>query len=64
MLLDVTLNVTIGSVGFLELPPVHKKEWLLTDRLQRHMVNDNWRGTVARWVCSHLLDPYQDGGHC
>lgn len=60
-LLDVVVNLMV-SVVLLELP----KEFLLTQRLTRHLKGEGWRKELARWVCEHLLDPFdpRDGGHC
>lgn len=58
---DFLYNVVIGTVLFLELP----QEYLLTKRLQRHLERDNWRGAISRWLCRHLLDPFDPkGSHC
>lgn len=56
---DVFLNVT-ATVPFVELP----KEWLFTHRVSRHLNDANWRGTMSRWLCRNLLDPFEVGGHC
>ena len=57
--LDFLINLIIGTILFLEIP----SGWLLTDRLQRHIGKDNWRGKMARWICTNLLEPF-DEGHC
>jgi len=60
-LLDAFLNVVIATMFFLEPP----REWLLTDRLKRHISADTWRGKLSRWVCFHLLDKFDPSGrHC
>lgn len=56
---DVVLNVVIGSVIFLEPP----REFVLTKRVSRLNNLDTWRGKVARWICLHLLDPFDPKGH-
>lgn len=62
LLLDFTLNVTVGTALFLEPP----REWLLSPRLSRLIETDpGWRGDLAAWVCVHLLDTFDpDGRHC
>jgi len=60
--LDVCVNVSIGTVFFLELP----NEWTVTARLTRLKNHDaGWRGIVAAWVCINLLDKFDPSGcHC
>jgi hypothetical protein len=63
MVLDVTYNLTVGTLTFLELP----HELLFTSRLQRHLKDDpaTWRYKVADWLCTNLLDPFDpSGSHC
>jgi hypothetical protein len=66
IIMDVLLNLTVCTLLFLELP----KTWMLTDRLQSHLDDiggpkDGWRGTLALWICSNLLDPFDARGfHC
>lgn len=58
---DVAANVLVASVIFLEPP----REWLVTTRLSRLEDQFGWRGDLARWVCTHLLDPLDPTGeHC
>lgn len=61
-LMDVFANLTIASLVFLELP----REWLVTDRLQRHMTKSTgWRFWLAKYICDHLLDVFDpSGNHC
>lgn len=60
-LADVLFNATIGSVLFLELPT----EWVFTHRVSRWNEHESWRGSLARWICAHLLDPFDPKGrHC
>ena len=57
----VALNLTVGTLLFLELP----RSLQFTARCQRHMRDDTWRGKQARWWCRHFLDPYDPAGtHC
>lgn len=58
---DFLYNVIVGTIIFVELP----REYLLTKRLKRHLERDNWRGAMSRWLCRHLLDPFDPKGtHC
>lgn len=59
---DVLVNIFVASVVFLEPP----WEWLVTDRLQRHLAASyGWRARLARWICTHLLDVFDPSGrHC
>ena len=61
-LMDVFANVTIASIVFLEPP----REWLVTDRLQRHMhKSKGWRFWLAKYICDRLLDVFDPSGdHC
>lgn len=54
------LNITVGSLLFLELP----RTLQFTARCQRHMHKDTWRGKQARFWCRRFLDPFEEGGHC
>jgi len=62
VLVDVALNILVGTVIFLEPP----KEWVYTDRLQRHLAESSgWRLRRAAWFCEHILDPFDPSGkHC
>jgi hypothetical protein len=55
--LDVLLNWTVCWVLFLDPP----REKTITERLHRY--RDGWRGRIARWICGHLLNPF-DPEHC
>jgi len=58
---DALVNIMIASVVFLELP----RSLLLTDRLEYHLGRDGWRGSLARWICTQLLDVFDPTGtHC
>lgn len=58
---DFAYNVVFGSILFLEPP----REWLLTARLKRHLGEDGYKGNLSRWLCRHLLDPFDPKGtHC
>ena len=58
--MDVFFNIFIASILLLDPP----REWTFTVRLDRYECDNNWRGRLARWICSNLLDPFQVGGHC
>jgi len=64
LLIDVFLNLTVGSLTFFEIPKYTKKEWLFTGRVSRWNDSSTWRGDLARWYCSEFLDPFEEGGHC
>ena len=59
--LDAMLNLIV-CFAFLRAP----EDWLLTGTLKRHIINDDgWRGKVAAWICTNLLDPFDPSGtHC
>lgn len=61
VVIDVIYNVIIGSIIFFEIP----KELLFTARCDRHIPQKTWRGSLARWICKYMLDPFDKGGkHC
>jgi len=62
LVLDFVSNATILSVIMLEPP----RELLMTTRLKRHIATGiGWRYSVARWICSNLLDAFDPSGcHC
>lgn len=57
---DFLVNLGPATLLFLELP----QEKTVTERCNRHLLDDGWRGAIAHWLCSNLLDPFQIGGHC
>ena len=59
LLFDVFFNAVCGTFIFLELP----REWLFTQRLERHKKSP-YAGPAkySQWICS-VLD-YYDPGHC
>jgi len=59
LIVDVAFNWIIGTIVFLEVP----KETLFTGRCERWLYDRTWRGAVARWFCSQLLNPF-DKDHC
>jgi len=58
-LVDVAFNLIFGSIMFLELP----MQLTLTARCREHLKDTNFRGTIARALCNHMMDPF-DPGHC
>jgi hypothetical protein len=59
--LDVLCNLVVCTVLFLETP----KEYTVTKRLGRLSGYASWRGVIARFICGHLLDPFDPSGcHC
>ena len=45
LILDALFNATAGTVMFASLP----RELLFSSRVQRHVLDDSWRGHVARF---------------
>jgi len=60
LIYDAFLNIIIATVVFLDPP----KELLLTARLKRYKNGTGWRKRWALWICEHLLDQFDEGGHC
>lgn len=61
LVLDTLFNWIVGTICFAEIP----KEFLFTARCERWLNSDTWRGSVARFFCRQLLDPFDMGGrHC
>lgn len=58
--IDAAVNLTVASVLFLELP----RELTVTARLTRHIEQRpaHWRGRLALWITSHLLDTFDPSG--
>lgn len=65
---DALYNVTLGALPFIVLGnPLGAlpREWLFTDRLERHIREGGPRGRLAHWMCRRLLDDFDpDGKHC
>lgn len=60
-LLDFAANMLPMTFLFLELP----REWLVTDRVSRHMHSTGFRRAIAGWMCADLLNPFDyTGKHC
>lgn len=65
VVLDVLFNLTIGTLFFLELPKIFDNEWYFTSRVSRLNKRQDWRGKLARFFCTQLLDPFDPAGkHC
>jgi fumarate reductase subunit D len=70
-LLDVVTNLTLATIAFAALPPcltawedfTTPLHWSLTWRLHTYLPAGSWRSVLARWICGHMLDPFQQG-HC
>lgn len=61
LVLDLVLTLVIGTIVFLDPP----RETSATARLSRYFGRDDWRGSIARWICSSLLDPFDpEAPHC
>lgn len=61
IVLDFINNVLLFSILFAELP----KEWLVTARLKRHINKSGYRGWLSRYICHHILSPFDPtGDHC
>ena len=58
--LDVAVNLTLGTVLLLDVP----KEWTLSERLERLKSAGGWRGVAAIAVLRCILAPFDpSGGH-
>lgn len=63
LVVDAISQFTLASFIFLELPK--RGEWLVTSRLKRHMAGYGWRRRLAKYICDHILDPFDPkGDHC
>lgn len=64
VLVDVVTQYTLAVVLFWDWPL--KGEHLVTKRLQRYIQSGGgWRYAKAKYVCGHLLDPFDPNGkHC
>ena len=59
--IDVFMNAIVFTLIFLERP----QEWLVTDRLKRHIKQHTIRAKIARFLCHELLSPFDvSGDHC
>lgn len=62
IVLDFLFNVVVLTIVLVEVP----KEWLVTERLARHMwMGEGWRKSFATFFCSKFLDTFDpSGSHC
>lgn len=61
LIFDVAYNISIATVLFVDFP----REATLTGRLIRYKKSGGWRGRIADYICSQLLDPFAPNGcHC
>ncbi len=61
ILLDVALNLVVGTILFLDRP----REATLSQRLSRLCKEGGWRGRLSCWICTNLLDQFDPSGkHC
>lgn len=61
LIIDIFMNVFVFSWLFFEFP----KEWLVTQRLKRHIGQFTKRAKLARFLCNQLLSPFDaSGNHC
>lgn len=60
--LDLIINVILFTLIFLERP----KEFLVTERLSRHIKSKSgYRYKLSKWICSNLLDNFDPNhNHC
>jgi len=58
ILLDFINNLIVFTLLFAELP----REWLVTERLKRHVKQHTIRGKVARYIGNVILDPFDHTG--
>jgi len=59
---DIPVNLTIGSLFFLDMP----EEFTLSDRLARYRTSGTapgWRKTVATVICTQALNPFDPTKH-
>jgi len=59
-IMDVSFNLTVATVLFLQLPST----FTLTARMAKNKSGpDGWRKELSSWVCMNMLDVFQ-AGHC
>lgn len=69
VVIDAVFNLVFGWIIYGEWPLSgyelkRPKTWLLTYRCDRHLTSLQWRGSIARFFCQKLLDPFESTGHC
>ena len=60
LLLDVLLNYTLFALMTWDWP--RPGEYTFSERLTRLIHYDDWRGTLARGVADHMLNPFDPNG--
>ena len=60
LVLDAVLNYTLFALLTLDWP--RSTEYTFSERLSRLIHYDDWRGTLARGIASHMLDPFDPTG--
>jgi len=61
LIYDAILNLVLATIVFADPP----REIVLTARLRRYKAQaSGWRRRAALWICEHLLDQFDEGGHC
>lgn len=58
LLVDFLNNITVFAILFWSIP----REWLVTQRLKKHVNANTWRGAEARWFGLTLLNPFDHSG--
>ena len=58
IVLDFINNMIVFSLLYFELP----KEWLVTERLKRHVKQHTFRGKLSRWIGETILNPFDHSG--
>lgn len=58
IVLDFINNLIVFTLLFAELP----REWLVTERLKRHVKQPTIRGKVARYIGNTILNPFDHSG--
>lgn len=58
---DIGFNLTVGSLLFAELPNIRRPTF--TQRCSDHITDEDWRGRLAKWICTGWLNPFEDD-HC
>lgn len=57
-ILDIVFNITLGTLVLMDVPG----ELTLSQRLTRLKAAGGWRGAVAEWIGSELLDCFDYRG--
>jgi hypothetical protein len=58
IVIDFINNVLVFTFLFAEFP----REWLVTERLKRHVKQHTFRGKLARYIGNLILDPFDHTG--